>query len=100
MARGDYQAGKGPLVGGPNSSNWRDRCQEMEQLCEETNAERDELQSRLDEIASIAAPDWREQCERIDAMLLTMRQEQQELRELVRAALQRLPGAVDDPEVG
>jgi hypothetical protein len=68
----------------------------MEALCEETTAERDELQSRLDEIASIAAPDWREQCERIDAMLATMRQEQQELRELVRAALRRLPGG--DPE--
>jgi hypothetical protein len=70
VARGDFASGRGLKVeGSGNSPSWRDRAEELEGLLEMAEAEKGELQSRLDEIASIAAPDMVAREERIDETL-------------------------------
>jgi predicted nuclease with TOPRIM domain len=87
MARGQYQAGKGPAVDSPNSASWRERALELEQQLKQEVAEKEELGARLEEIASIAAPDWNAQIEGIDAKLANLCQEQAELRGLIQSVL-------------
>lgn len=58
---------------GVNSASWRDRANVLQEELERTAAERDELESRLTEIASIAAPDLNERAERIDQTLADLK---------------------------
>lgn len=49
-----------------SAQQWKERADELAEQLLELTAEKDELQSRLDEIAQIAAPDNEERLERIE----------------------------------
>jgi len=82
MPRGDM---RNIPVDSPNSTTWKARAEEVLAMfeaakerideLETAEAERDELGSRLEEIASIAAPDLVAREERIDQALQELRQQ-------------------------
>lgn len=53
----------------PNSTTWKERCEAAEAVIDEMAAKIEELESRLSEIASIAAPDQSDELAEISAKL-------------------------------
>jgi len=88
MGRGDFRSGGGES---PNSTSWKARAEELENQLEVAAAENDELSGRLEEIASIAAPDLNERAERIDQALQELRVDQLAIRQLLGRLVANLP---------
>jgi len=83
-----------PASDSPNSPTWRDRAALIEEELEQVLAQKEELENRLAEIASIAAPEEVERAERIDASLTILQEEQQRMRAMLERIEERLPGPV------